>query len=62
MNSFEILEIKSSIGEIKTSPNKLFDDDDGRIALKTGIKTLHRSKKSAYDLAIKAVKEVREIR
>jgi len=58
VNSFEILEIKSSIGEIQTSPEKLFDDDDGRIALKTGIKTLHRSKKSAYDLAIEAVKKL----
>ncbi|MFL2693709.1 MAG: 3-oxoacyl-[acyl-carrier-protein] synthase III C-terminal domain-containing protein [Gammaproteobacteria bacterium] len=54
MNSFDILEIQSSIGEIETSPALLFDDDDGRIAEKTGIKTIHRSDYSAYDLAIKA--------
>lgn len=58
MNSFDILEIQSSIGELETSPALLFDDDDGRIADKTGIKTIHRSDYSAYELAIKAANKL----
>ena len=58
MNSFDITEIKSSIGEIKTSPSELFDDDDGRIAQKTGISNIHRSAKSAYDLALDATSKL----
>lgn len=61
MKTFSILEIKSSIGEIKTSPSDLFEDDDGRIAQKTGIQTLHRTKKSAYELAVDATDKLDKI-
>lgn len=61
MIHFDIQEIKSFIGEIKTSPEQLFDDDDGRIAQKTGIDTLHRSQKSAYELAIEAVNRLESL-
>ena len=61
MIQFDIQEIKSFIGEIQTSPEELFDDDDGRIAQKTGIDTLHRSQKSAYELAIEAVNRLESL-
>ena len=52
---FAIVEISSCLGEKETSPGLLFDDDDGRISAKTGIKILHRSAQSAFDLALEAV-------
>jgi len=54
MKSFDLVEIQSSLGELETSPSLMFDDDDGRIAEKTGINILHRSDISAYELAIQA--------
>jgi len=55
MSSFDIVEIKSSLGLRETSPALLFDDDDGRIAEKTGINKIHRSDISAYELGVQAV-------
>ena len=54
MNSFSLVEIKSSLGVLETTPSLLFGDDDGRISAKTGINRLHRSDVSAYELAIQA--------
>ena len=54
MNSFDLVEIKSSLGQRETSPGDLFDDDDGRIAEKTGINKLHRSDVSALELGVQA--------
>jgi 3-oxoacyl-[acyl-carrier-protein] synthase-3 len=58
MSSFDILEIQSSLGLRETSPALLFDDDDGRVAEKTGISKIHRSDISAYDLAVLAAKKL----
>lgn len=58
MSSFDILEIKSSLGSIETSPALLFEDDDGRIAEKTGINKIHRSDVSAYDLSVQALRKL----
>lgn len=52
--SFDIVEIGVCLGDIETSPSILFEDDDGRIAQKTGISKIHRSSVSAYDLAVQA--------
>lgn len=57
MINFEILEISSHLGENIVSPASLFDDDDGRISVKTGINILHRSQKTAFELAINAANE-----
>jgi len=54
VNSFDLIEIQSYLGRRETSPGLLFDDDDGRIAEKTGINILHRSDIPAYDLAVQA--------
>ena len=58
MNSFNIVEIQSCLGEIETSPSELFSDDDGRIAKKTGISKIHRATSSAYQLAEKAASKL----
>ncbi len=61
MSSFEIIEITSIIGEIEKSPSDLFDDNDGRIQQKTGIEKIHRTTCSAYELAISAVKKLKNL-
>lgn len=61
MSSFEILEIQSALGETKTSPSKLFSDDDGRIQKKTGISKIHRSSLSAFELSLKALHKLKNI-
>ena len=58
MSSFDLIEIQSSLGKVETSPKILFDDDDGRIADKTGINKIHRSDISAFELGIQAAKEL----
>ena len=58
MSSFEIVEIKSSLGDEITSPSILFSDDDGRISKKTGIDTIHRSSLTAYELALNASRKL----
>jgi 3-oxoacyl-[acyl-carrier-protein] synthase-3 len=58
VSRFDLVEIKSSLGRIETSPAVLFDDDDGRIAKKTGINKLHRSDISAYELGVQAVEKL----
>lgn len=52
---FSLVEIASQLGDYETSPEQMFDDDDGRIAAKTGISKIHRSNTSAFDLAVEAV-------
>ena len=52
---FSFVEIASQLGDYQTSPEQMFHDDDGRIAAKTGISKIHRSNKSAFDLAVQAV-------
>ena len=59
MTSFDLVEIQSSLGQFETSPSVLFNDDDGRIAEKTGINKLHRSDISAYELAIQATSKLK---
>ena len=58
MIPISIEEIKSSLGERQTTPAELFDDDDGRIAAKTGISSLNRSSKTALQLGIEAVRKL----
>ena len=56
--SFDLVEIRSSLGKIETSPKILFDDDDGRISDKTGINKIHRADVTAYELSVKAAKKL----
>lgn len=58
MSTFDLIEIKSSLGREETSPALLFDDDDGRIAEKTGINKIHRSDISAYELGVQALEKL----
>ena len=60
-NQFSILEIASALGSQKTSPALLFEDDDGRIAKKTGISNIHRSQGSAFQLASEAVASLKDL-
>ena len=50
--------ISYSLGENRIDPSSLFDDD-GRVALKTGINTVHRTDKTSLDLAIESVDKLK---
>ena len=56
---FDIKHISYSLGENRIDPSSLFDDDDGRVALKTGINTVHRTDKTSLDLAIESVEKLK---
>ncbi len=55
--SFDLLEIKSQLGETVVLPEHLFGDTTGRLSEKTGIPKLNRSKKTAFELALEAGKK-----
>ena len=59
---FDIQAIGISLGEDKINPSSLFSDDDGRVAKKTGINILHRTKKSSYDLAVESVRNLKNFK
>ena len=52
--SFDLLEIQSQLGEIVVKPDDLFGDQSGKLSDKTGILSLNRSKKTAFELALEA--------